>query len=116
MAPKEGLRSMTLLALAAVWMVPLFVQAQSGVMACVPSPGDRILIRTPQIEKIDGRTFQIQADGFVTLPSIGRVQAAGLEISSLEKLLVHRLKHNKSGEPKVTISVVANSNARPSPR
>jgi protein involved in polysaccharide export with SLBB domain len=103
------------LALIAVWTVPLFAQAQSGGMPYTLAPGDRIQIRAPQAEKINGRTFQIQADGFVTLPSVGRVQAAGLETSALEKVLVRRLKHNTSGEPKVVISVVANSTARPVP-
>jgi protein involved in polysaccharide export with SLBB domain len=73
---------------------------------------ERILIRAPHAAKIDGRTFQIQPDGFVALPSIGRIRAAGVETSVLEKTLAARLKvkPEKSGESKVVISVVASSN------
>jgi protein involved in polysaccharide export with SLBB domain len=73
---------------------------------------DRILIRTPHVEKINGRTFQIQPDGFVTLPSVGRVRAAGLEVSSLEKTLAGRLrlKPKTSGDPDVVILVTTSSN------
>jgi polysaccharide biosynthesis/export protein len=103
-----------LLALAIVWTIPFFAQAQSGVRRAdaiqyTLAPNDHILIHTAQTKKIEGRIFQIQADGFVTIPTIGHVRAAGLTISSLEQLVARRLKGNTSSAPKVAIAVVASS-------
>jgi protein involved in polysaccharide export with SLBB domain len=110
---------MKLLALPVLWIIPFVAQGQdeavkpvSNGMAYVLAPMERILIRAPHAAKIDGRTFQIQPDGFVTLPSVGRIQAAGVETSVLEKTVAARLKRKpkKSGQPEVVISVVASSN------
>ncbi len=108
-----------LFTLLALWIIPFVAQGQHAAPEPIPdkipyvlAPMDRILIRAPHAAKIDGRTFQIQADGFVRLPSLGRIQAAGAETSALEKTLARRLKlkPDKSGEPRVIITVVASSN------
>lgn len=70
------------------------------------APRDHILIRTPQAKKLDGRIFQIQADGFVTLPSFGRIQAAGVMLGSFESYIAGRLRKSRSADPKVQILVV----------
>ena len=112
---------MKLLALPVLLIAPCFVQAQAATpnstnpsderITYTLAPMDRILIRAPHAEKINGKTFQIQPDGFVTLPSVGRIQAAGLETSALEKTLAVRLrlKPKKSSESEIVISVVANA-------
>ena len=71
------------------------------------APNDDIVIQAPQAAKLNGKTFRIQPDGFVNLPSIGRIQAGGLTVESLEKLLAKRMKGKGSVEPKVKISVLA---------
>ncbi len=71
------------------------------------APKDHILIRTPQAKKLDGRIFKIQADGFVTLPVIGRVQAAGVILDSFQDYIAGRLRKWKSREPEVHIVVVS---------
>ena len=70
------------------------------------APMDHLLIRTPQAKKLDKRIFQIQGDGFVTLPSIGRVQAAGMILRSFEEYIAGRLRKRRSADPEVHISVI----------
>ncbi len=85
----------------------------------VLSPGETILIRSAHIEKIKyevflGRTYRIQANGFITIPSIGRVRVAGITIGSLERLLVEEMK--KSGvneiEPALYIQAFKSGSGR----
>jgi protein involved in polysaccharide export with SLBB domain len=78
----------------------------------VLAPMDRILIHAPHAPKLNDRSFQIQPNGIVILPSLGRIQAAGLKTSELEKTVAARLKlkPKASGEPTVVISVMATSN------
>jgi protein involved in polysaccharide export with SLBB domain len=79
----------------------------------VLAPKDHILIRASQSEKLNGRIFQIQLNGFVNLPTVGKLRAAGLTIESLEKELAGRLRPNSSGEHVVLISVINCSPSRP---
>src|SRR6266700_2752975 len=81
-----------LFALPVLWIIPFVAQGQDAAPNSIPNgmpyvlaPMERILIRAPHAAKIDGRTFQIQPDGFLNLPSVGRIQAAGVETSVLEK-------------------------------
>lgn len=66
---------------------------------------DQILIHVPQSEEINDRPFRVEADGFITLPLINRVQAAGLTVQALEAALVVRLREFYR-EPQVFITVV----------
>jgi polysaccharide biosynthesis/export protein len=66
---------------------------------------DQILIREPEVEEINGRPFRIDSEGFITLPLIGRVRAAGLSVQALEADVISRLRQYVR-EPQVTITVV----------
>jgi polysaccharide export outer membrane protein len=68
-------------------------------------PNDQILIRAPQADEINERPFRVDADGFITLPIVGKVRAAGMTVQALEVDLVTRLKEFIR-EPQVIISVV----------
>jgi polysaccharide export outer membrane protein len=68
-------------------------------------PNDQILIRAPQADEINERPFRVDADGFITLPIVGKVRAAGMTVQALEADLVTRLKEFIR-EPQVIISVV----------
>src|SRR5262245_11931038 len=57
----------------------------------VLGPNDQILIRSPQTDQINERPFRIDADGFISLPIVGRVRANGLSIQALEADLMKRL-------------------------
>ena len=84
----------------------MLVHGQSDGLQYYLAPNDKITIRASEAPKINGKTFEIQADGFVSLPSIGRILAAGLTTDALEKQVAKRLKHGSSREPKVSISVM----------
>ncbi len=106
---------MKLLPLGALWIVPILSQGQAirPDSAEPPrpqymlAPKDHILIRTSQAKKLDGRIFEIQADGFVS-----RVRAAGITNKSLEQYLAGRLKKTLSGNASVIVNVV-NFNSTP---
>ncbi len=76
-------------------------------------PAETILIHAPKNPKIDGRMFQIQADGFVVLPSVGRMHAGGVTVHTFQKSVASHL-----GQGSVDISVVAfrSPKANPSSR
>ena len=115
---------MKLFWLTVVFLIPLLIQAQTVSTKSSPdeipyalAPMDRIVIHAPHAPNLNGRSFQIQPDGIVILPSLGRIQAAGLTTSELEKTLAARLKlkSKTSGERAVVISVTASSNKYPKP-
>lgn len=68
-------------------------------------PGDQVLIRASGIQDISERPFLIDRDGFVDLPTLGRVKAGGLTVAQLEDLLV-KLSREYVREPQVTVTVV----------
>ena len=92
---------MKLLALAALVVAPCLAQ-----LDYVLHPKENILIRAPQSKTLNGRTFQIQPDGFVTLPSLGRIRAGGVTVKTLEKQVANRLKQHSPDAPEITIFVV----------
>lgn len=65
---------------------------------------DQILIRVPQATEINERPFRVDSDGFITLPIVGRVRAAGLTVQALEADLTMRLREYIR-EPQVSITV-----------
>jgi polysaccharide export outer membrane protein len=68
-------------------------------------PNDQILIGVPQAQEINQRPFRIDSDGFIDLPLVGRVQAAGLTVRGLETALTAKLR-DYIREPQVSITVV----------
>jgi protein involved in polysaccharide export with SLBB domain len=74
----------------------------------VLTPVNQILIQAARAPKFNHHFFQIQPDGVVILPYLGRIQAAGLKTSELEKIVAARLKLKRkmSEEPAVTIFVL----------
>jgi polysaccharide export outer membrane protein len=71
----------------------------------VLGPNDQVLIRAPQVDEINERPFRIDADGFVTLPLVGRVRASGLTVQALETDVTDQLRKFVR-EPQIVITVV----------
>ena len=71
----------------------------------VLGPNDQFIIRAPQADEINERPFRIDSDGFINLPLVGKVKAAGLTVQGLEADLVTRLKEFIR-QPQVIISMV----------
>ncbi len=70
---------------------------------------DQVLIRAAGIADISEKPFLIDGDGFVELPTLGRVKAAGLTVQQFEEALV-KLSREFVREPQVTVTVVQFSN------
>jgi polysaccharide export outer membrane protein len=76
-------------------VLPLLFQATSPKPAAdtyTLGPGDQIVIRVPDIEEIDNKTVPIDLKGNINLPSVGRIQASGLNTEQLEAAIADRLK------------------------
>ena len=78
--------------------------AASVLPTYVLGPNDQIQIRVPQSDEINERPFRIDTEGFITVPIVGRVRAAGLTVQALEADLTARLKEFIR-EPQVIVSV-----------
>ncbi len=57
----------------------------------VLGPDDQIVLRAYEAEEISDKPIPVGADGFITVPMIGRVHAAGLTVEQLETELSKRL-------------------------
>lgn len=69
-------------------------------------PHDQVRIRAVHAEEISSEPFRIDPDGYLDMPLVGRVRAAGLTVQALEQLLCERLKEYVL-EPAVSINLVA---------
>ena len=49
----------------------------------VLGPGDQFVLEISDLEELNGKTHRIDNDGTVTLPLVGRIQAAGLTLPPL---------------------------------
>jgi polysaccharide biosynthesis/export protein len=70
----------------------------------VLGPEDQIIIRAFRAEELSDKPIQITGDGYINLPMIGKVKAAGLTVGGLETDLTERLKIYVR-EPQVTVFV-----------
>jgi protein involved in polysaccharide export with SLBB domain len=68
-------------------------------------PNDQILIRS-SAEELNERPFRVEADGFLTLPLVNRVQAGGRTVQELETDLITRLRQFFV-QPQVNITITA---------
>src|SRR5580698_1267121 len=66
---------------------------------------DQILISLPEMDEINQRPFLIDSDGFINLPLIGKVRAAGLLVRGLEAELTMRAR-DFARDPHVTVYVI----------
>jgi len=65
---------------------------------------DQVIIRAPEAEEINERPFRIDSEGFINLPLIGRVKAAGLTLHELEVEITNRLREYIVA-PQVSINI-----------
>jgi polysaccharide export outer membrane protein len=66
---------------------------------------DQIMIRALDAEEISEKPVLVGIDGYISLPMVGRVKAAGLTVQQLEAELVDRLKPYIR-EPQVSVAIV----------
>ena|SRR5437867_700393 len=68
-------------------------------------PDDQIVIRVLDAEEISEKPVLIDTDGYIKLPLIERVRAAGLTVAELETEIASRLKLYLQ-QPQVAVSIV----------
>ena len=86
--------------------------AQTGTRVNVPGasaayvlgPGDQFTMEIADLEELNGKTHRVDNDGTVTLPLVGRIQAAGLTLSEFEADIDQRLLKELK-EPHIAITV-----------
>ena len=67
-------------------------------------PDDQITIRAAECEEISDKAVRVGLDGYIRLPLVGRVRAAGFTVAQLETDLMGRLKEFVR-EPEVAVAV-----------
>src|SRR3989304_5864646 len=67
-------------------------------------PGDVVEISVPAIEELRGRVVRISGDGTISLPFIGKFQAAGLTEEELRQKLIVQLQQYMNS-PRVVVFV-----------
>jgi polysaccharide export outer membrane protein len=70
----------------------------------VLGPNDQFVVRAPQAEEINDRSFRIDGDGFIMVPLFGRIHAGGLSVQGLEAEVTTRLREYIR-DPQVTIII-----------
>jgi polysaccharide export outer membrane protein len=86
---------LTLLSAAGVadaMQMPLQSESHSSAALYVLGPDDQITVWAREVDELNNAAFVIDSSGFVNLPMIGRVHAAGSTTEQLEQVLVERLK------------------------
>jgi len=84
---------------AAMLLMTIGARAQGVVATPVGSdltfrlgPDDVIAIRAIEAEEISDKQIRIGADGYINLPTVGRLKAAGLTVEEVQAEIVNRLK------------------------
>lgn len=72
--------------------------------AYVLGPQDSLNIRVVDMEELGEEAYPIDLGGYITLPRIGRVHAAGLTVEQLQAALTHKFKEYLQ-EPIVSVTV-----------
>jgi polysaccharide export outer membrane protein len=91
-----------LLAGALAWAQPkLSVRDQPYTLG----PDDQIVVRALHADEISDKPLRIEADGYITLPLVGRIRAEGLTSSQLQNVIADKLKVLIE-EPEVSVSLV----------
>jgi polysaccharide export outer membrane protein len=67
-------------------------------------PDDQVSIRALHAEEISDKPVQIDGEGFLKLPLVGRVKASGLTVEELESELTERLK-TYINDPQVSVTI-----------
>lgn len=67
-------------------------------------PDDQVTLRALGIEEIDGKLARVDLNGYIDVPLVGKIKAAGLTVNELEAEIASELKRYVR-EPKVSVTV-----------
>ena len=80
------------------------IRAQDSSNSYELGPDDEITIRALEIAEISDKPVQIDVSGYIRLPMLGRIKAAGMTPAQLEAAIAERLKAYVL-DPEVSVSV-----------
>jgi polysaccharide export outer membrane protein len=66
--------------------------------------GDQFSMEIADLEELNGKVHRVDSDGTVTLPLVGRIQAAGLTLAEFEEEIDQKLG-SQLKEPHITVTV-----------
>jgi protein involved in polysaccharide export with SLBB domain len=69
-------------------------------------PGDRLRVKSYGDEEVSGE-YEINSAGFVSIPLIGEVRAAGVTTTKLEQAIASKMKGSIATHPKITVEIAA---------
>jgi len=102
---RQAFLSQGIALLALAWIGLFTLTGWAGDVApYVLGPDDQITIRALDAEEISDKPFTIDTSGYVNLPMLGRIQAAGLTVPQLESAIAAKLKEFV-WEPHVAVTV-----------
>lgn len=68
------------------------------------APGDLLLVKVFQVDDLE-RQVRVDNQGYITLPLIGQLQASGLGVAELEKLVADRYRAGYLQDPQISVLV-----------
>jgi polysaccharide export outer membrane protein len=70
----------------------------------VLGPGDKVRLKVYGDTDVNGE-YEVNSSGFVSIPLVGQVKAAGLTTHQLETALISRMKGKIAQDPKVNVEI-----------
>jgi polysaccharide export outer membrane protein len=70
----------------------------------VLGPGDKVRLKVYGDTDVNGE-YEVNSGGFVSIPLVGQVKAAGLTTGQLENTLVSRMKGKIANDPKINVEI-----------
>jgi protein involved in polysaccharide export with SLBB domain len=67
-------------------------------------PSDRVRLKDYDDENLSDE-YEVNSDGFVSIPLVGRVRAAGLTTNQLEKAIASRMRGKIAHDPKINVEI-----------
>jgi polysaccharide export outer membrane protein len=67
-------------------------------------PGDKVRLKVYGDADVNG-DYEVNSAGFVSIPLVGQVKAAGLTTRQLESTLVSRMKGKIANDPKINVEI-----------
>lgn len=83
---------------------PAVENTQAAYTGYVLGPNDIIVIRAQDAEEISNRPITVDGEGYINVPQMGRIRAAGLTLTQIQNEIVERLKPYIRS-PQVTVTV-----------
>lgn len=77
---------------------------RAGVGAYVLGPGDRVRLKAYSDDQLSGE-YEVNSSGYVSIPLVGEVRAAGHTTRQLEETIVARMRGKLAQDPKINIEI-----------